>query len=110
MKKTVLSLKLLCSMFAWAAAGPNPADYHITIHVIVSRIQFISKQDLDVLIDGRKYELLCECASGALLALGDYKAKLVKDKHKTAYDSIQIYEFLFADHNTRRFEVVGVTE
>jgi hypothetical protein len=45
-----------------------------------------------------------------VLALGDYKAKLVQDDHKTAYDSLQVYEFLFADKKTRKFEVVGQME
>ena len=46
----------------------------------------------------------------ALLALGDYKAKLVRDDHRSAYDSFQVYEFLFADNKTRKFEVIGMTE
>jgi hypothetical protein len=45
-----------------------------------------------------------------LLALGDYKAKLVKDEHKTTYGSNQVYEFLFPDKKTRQFTVVGQTE
>jgi hypothetical protein len=109
MKKTVFCLMLLCSIPGWPA-GPDPAEYTITIHVSASRIEFVSKQDLDVSIGGKKYELVCECSAGTLLALGDYKAKLVKDQHKTTYDSIQIYEFVFTDRSTRRFEVVGTTE
>jgi len=41
---------------------------------------------------------------------GDYKARLVKDEHKTAYDSYQIYEFLFPDKKTRQYHLVGITE
>jgi len=70
----------------------------------------VGRQDLSVVIDGKQYELLCECASGAILALGDYKAKLIKDEHKTIYESIQVYEFLFADKKTRRFDIAGQTE
>ena len=44
------------------------------------------------------------------MAPGDYKAKLVKDEHLTAYESTQIYEFLFPDKKTRKFIVVGETE
>jgi hypothetical protein len=44
------------------------------------------------------------------LALGDYKAKLIKDEHKTFYETIQVYEFLFADKKTRWFEVIVQTE
>ena len=65
---------------------------------------------MSVVIDGKKYELLCERATGTILALGDYKAKPVKDEHNTTYDSIRVYEILFSDKKTRRFEVVGQTE
>jgi hypothetical protein len=49
-------------------------------------------------------------AGVALLALGDYKAKLVQDQHKSAYESSQAYEFLFPDNTTRKFTVVGRSE
>ena len=45
-----------------------------------------------------------------LLGLGNYMAKLVKDEHKTTYDSLQVYEFLFSDKKVRKFEVVGRME
>jgi hypothetical protein len=48
--------------------------------------------------------------ANALLALRDYKAKLLKDEHKTTYDSYQTYEFLFADKKTRGYIVVGQSE
>jgi hypothetical protein len=67
-------------------------------------------QDLDVIIDGKKYELASELSLGQLLVLGDYKAKLVKDEHRTTYDSYQVYEFLFTDGKTRKFDVVGQIE
>jgi hypothetical protein len=105
-----LAVLLLLSALAWAAADPNPSDYIINIHVGSSNIAIGGRQDLSVVIDGKKFELLCECVTGAILALGDYKAKLVKDDHKTVYDSMRIYEFLFADKKTRRFEVNGQTE
>ena len=46
----------------------------------------------------------------AMLEIGDYKAKLIRDEHHTKYDSLQVYEFLFPDKKTRKFEVVGQTE
>lgn len=67
------------------------------------------EQKLDVTIDGKKYELAAT-GNGYLLALGDYKAKLVKDAHMGTYDSLRIYEFLFPDQHTRKFNVVGQTE
>ena len=48
----------------------------------------------------------------ALLSLGDYKAKQVKNDHwrGAAYDSYEVYEVLLPDKNTRRFIVVGQSE
>jgi hypothetical protein len=43
-----------------------------------------------------------------VLAIGNYKAKLVTN-HESAYESLQVYEFLLPD-KTRRYEVVGLTE
>ena len=73
-------------------------------------------QMLSVIINGKKYELEGDALKGTreggvtLLALGDYKAKLVLDVHKTTYESSQIYEFLFPDNKTRKFLIVGQTE
>jgi hypothetical protein len=67
-------------------------------------------QKLSVVIDGKKCELESDGVPNMLLALGDYKAKLVKDEHKVTYDSYQIYEFLFPDEKTRKFIVVGQME
>lgn len=112
MKKIALALLLLCSL-AWAGPIPNPAEYTVNIHVSASRMvpeHGARFQGLNVVIDGKKYELESEYASNVLLALGDYKAKLVKDEHKVTYESYQVYEFLFPDQRTRKFIVVGQTE
>jgi hypothetical protein len=104
---------LLMSGFAWAGktSTPNPAEYNTNIHVSASRYVFYANltfSHLDVSIGGKKYEL--ECPLVELLALGDYKAKLVQDEHKTAYESIQTYEFLFPDNKTLKYKVVAQTE
>jgi hypothetical protein len=102
---------LLFSAVAWAA-DPNPAEYTINVHVSSSRLVLetllLFSQELDVGIEG-KYELSAANAN-ALLALGDYKATLVKDEHRTAYESFRVYEFLLPDKKIRKFTVVGVTE
>ena len=110
MKKIALAVLLFLSAHAWVAADPNPADYTVNIHVSSSTIDSGGREALSVVINRKNYELLCECASNSLLALGDYKAKLVKDEHKTTYDSLQVYEFLFPDNKTRRFALVGQSE
>ena len=108
--KITLTILLLFCAFAWAGATPNPADYAVNIHVSRSRITDHGQQKLNVVIDGKNYQLESYGAFNSLLALGDYKAKLVKDEHKGTYDSLQIYEFLLPDQKTSRFVVIGQTE
>jgi hypothetical protein len=99
---------LLFSPLALAAGGPNPAEYTVNVHVSSSSMDAHGTQLLDVVIDGKKYELRSELPIGRLLALGDYKAKLVTNR-KAAYESFQVYEFLLPD-KTRQYDVVGQTE
>jgi hypothetical protein len=114
-KKLAFVVLLFCAV-AWAA-DPNPAEYAINVHVSSSRMVLMTArslgqdftQDLDVIIEGKRYELMA-FNPNVLLALGDYKAKLVKDEHPNAYDSFQVYEFLFPDKKIRKFTVVGLTE
>ena len=121
MKKIVLLVLLLLSTFCWAQL--NQDQYSINVHVSSSRwfnapegTGSRALQRLSVTIGGKKYELeyfsrLSTVGSGvAVLVPGDYKAKLVKDEHMTAYESTQVYEFLFPDKKTRKFIVVGETE
>ena len=112
MKNVVLaSLVVLFSTFSWAGSEPNPAEYTTNLHVSSSRIDNkYGGQALSVIIDGKKCELLSESPIGQLLGLGDYRARLVKDEHKTAYDSLRVYEFLFPDQKTRKFDLVWQTE
>ena len=123
MKRVVLFVLLVLGTLVTAA--PNPNEYSINVHVNSSCWRmaptFLSShapvQRLAVIIDGKKYELEAAAplrasreAGVTLLALGDYKAKLVQDEHKTTYESSQAYEFLFPDNKTRKFEVVGQSE
>ncbi len=100
---------LFFSALAWAGGGSHSADYTVNVHVSLSSTDLAGHQVLDVVIDAKKYELRSELSIGHLLALGDYKAKLVQNDHPTAYDSVQVYEFLFPD-KTRPYLVVGQTE
>ena len=113
MKRTALVvLFLLGTLGTLAPAAQTPDEYPVTVHVISSYYQdgvFGRPQRLDVLIDGKKFSLFGSTAT-ALLALGDYKAKLVKDLHKTTYESYQEYELLFPDKKTRKFVIVRQTE
>jgi len=122
MKKIALLIPLLFAAYSWAA--PNPDEYPINVHVSSSRWFMepslwggaIPREKLDVIIDGKKYELEAPAfkanleAGVTLLALGDYTAKLIQDQHKTTYESSQAYEFLLPDKKIRKFIVVGRTE
>jgi hypothetical protein len=44
------------------------------------------------------------------LTLGDYQGELVENQRKTCYQSLQTYEFLFADGKMARFTVTGQSE
>src|SRR5690242_15762989 len=121
MKRTAFFVLLLAT-FSWAA--PNPDEYSINVHVssshwVVAPRVLVGPEPvlrLNVIIDGKKYELEAPThranleAGVTLLAPGDYKAKLVQDQHKTTYESSQAYDFLFPDKKTRKFIVVGQTE
>jgi len=121
MKRAALFILLLLGTFA--SAAPNPDEYSIDVHVISSHwlmeTSLLGPQPvlrLNVTIDGKKYQLEAPApranleAGVTLLALGNYKAKLIQDVHKTAYESSQAYEFLFPDNKNRKFFVVGQTE
>lgn len=114
MKKIALAILLFLSAYAGAGAETYSATYAINVHVSASRMAIHNGayfQELSVLIEGKKYELQSESATYGILMLGDYKAKLLKDRRKTKpYDSWQEYEFLFSDNNTRRFVVIEVAE
>ena len=116
---------LLLTAFSFSWAGPNTDEYSINVHVSSSRwvmepAMLIGPQPvqrISVIIDGKNYELEAPAtlranlqAGVTLLALGDYKARLVQDVHKTAYESSQAYEFQFSDKKTRKFMVVGQSE
>ena len=107
MKRITIALVLL-SAFAWAAGGPNPAQYNINVHVSSSCMDRQGNQLLQVVIDGKKYELKTVIAVGRVLSVGDYKAKLIVNR-TSAYESYQIYEFLLPD-KTRQYELVGQAE
>jgi hypothetical protein len=109
MKRATLFVLLLLATLAPAA--PAPDDYSINVRVTSSYNIYAGPgtNGLDVVINAKKYQL-AGFTRGGLLALGEYKAKLVKDQHQTAYESTQEYEFLFPDNKTSKFTVIGQSE
>jgi hypothetical protein len=115
MNKVALFMLLMVPTFFWAAPpSEHPINVHVTSSCFVAEPGRFSGataiQKLNVLIDGKKYELTALAGRAGLLAPGDYKASLVRDEHKTAYESSQEYEFLFPDKSTRKFYVTGRAE
>ena len=116
MKHRLLALLLLFSGSVWGVPPAKQAEYNINVHVSASRTVKHSEsapryQYLNVTIDGKKYELESVLGVRELLILGDYKARLVTDKHgRGDYDSRQVYEFQFSDQTTREFRVAGQVE
>jgi hypothetical protein len=116
MKNVALTICLLVSTFIWAS--PNGDEYSINFQsassiLVMSPGMFgdaAAIQKISVLIDGKKYELSAMAGKSGLVALGDYKARLLKDEHKTTFESRQEYEFLFPDKTTRKFFVTGQSE
>jgi hypothetical protein len=95
---------------------PAAGDYNVNVHVSATRMvrnpgSLAHYQSLIVIIEGKKYELESLDLPNALLMLGDYKARLVKDQHWAGpYDSYRVYEFLFPDNKKRQFLVVSESE
>jgi len=115
MKKMSLVFVILLAALVAAAQGLD--DYPINVHVSSARTimgpagssGFLPYEQLDVTINGKKYELRAP-SDGSLLKLGDYNARLAQDQHKTPYESLQVYEFLFSDGKMVKFAVTGQTE
>jgi hypothetical protein len=123
MMRKIALFVLFFSAFRWPAQGLD--DYPVVVHVSsshwviepsISGFGPQAVQKLNVVINGRKYELETPTkeanfqAGVTLLAPGDYKAALIRDVHTTAYESSQAYLLLFPDKKTTRFIVVGLSE
>jgi hypothetical protein len=108
----------LLLLLGLCGAQSTPAEYGVNVHVSSSRWVVVSNpygptyvQRLNVVVAGKKYELETQTiGKPTVLALGDYKARLVEDLHKNSYESSQTYEFQFADGKLRKYQVVGASE
>jgi hypothetical protein len=109
--KHLLVVLFFCSTLT-AAAAP---DYNLNVHVGTSRMVLEGNssahhQNLDVVIDGKKYQLESIDATNTLLMPGDYKARIVKDHHGADYDVWRVYEIQLPDKKVRQFLMVVVIE
>jgi hypothetical protein len=113
MNKLALVFLLLSS----CALGTDAKSAQSLVNIHVSATRMVPGgpvsgmfQLLTVTIEGRKYEIESIASVNALLALGDYKAKLVKDEHPITSDSWQVYEIQLPGGKTRKFVIVGESE
>jgi hypothetical protein len=103
-------------------AQTKAAGYPVKVHVSASSIGYDcgvsrgdssckSVQQLSVLIDGAKYQLESETFfPKGIVAIGDYQAKLVDDQQKPTHEFTRVYELMFPDGSTRKFNVTGQME
>lgn len=118
MKKALLAVLLVSPILLSAEKPtPNPADYTISAHVQWSHLVMECLNSLcdkvehiDVLIDGKKYELTEGAYRQDLLRAGDYKAKVLKEETTRPYEYQRTYQFLFSDGTTRDYVVTGEGE
>jgi hypothetical protein len=105
---------LLMSTAVYAQQSSNSA-YPLKVHVFASRmVEFGGSldfyQQLEVTIEGKKYQLTSKATCFRLLHLGDYQAKMKKEYADSSYDFLRIYEIKFPDGKTRTFYVTEEPE
>jgi hypothetical protein len=113
--KRFLPLLILGAAATAGAQKANPADYSTVVHVQGSHLFYLCQtpdlcswwQQLEVTIDGKKYQLQNNVKGYELLRVGDYNAKIKSDETKAAYEYDRSYEFLFSDGKTRVYAVSG---
>jgi hypothetical protein len=120
MKYLLLAVLLLMQDKTRFGQATKPAEYSIPVHVKTSRLinECVTAtsgsncgyaQHLTAVIGGKEYELE-RFQVNNVLRVGDYKAALIEDKHPRAEEYSQVYEFLFSDKKTAKFDVVGESE
>ncbi len=130
MKKILVALLFLAPASMWAEKAPNPADFTTTVHVQASRLVNICtqnygflnsggpgiatrcgfKQQLNVVINGKKFELISKDDTALVFRSGEYKAKEFLGAAPPAVEYSAAYEFLFPDGTVRRYLVAGESE
>jgi hypothetical protein len=112
---------LFLGLFAYSAMAADPSDYSVKVHVASSELKDACATDtkgatcglnqlLTVTIDGKKYKLESGGFQTELLPPGDYQARIIKDTKGSSGAYHRIYELLFSDGKTARYQVVGEFE
>jgi hypothetical protein len=113
MKSLLYIAVLLCVPLGTAAQNKPAKDYPIKVHVSSSELEGTTNPDLQILrvvIDGKKYQLIGIGSKPWALRLGDYPARLTKDRAVAGGQYDRRYELLFPDGTTAQFNVGGESE
>lgn len=113
MKSVLIATLFMLPALACAEKKPvqNTSDYTIAVHVQSSETPFLeTRQQLNVIIGGKHYELEANTSYYKVLPVGDYMARITQDKTDANKEYVRVYELLFADGTTRKYWVVGESE
>ncbi len=127
MKRALIAILFLAPTLAWGK--PKPADYTLVVHVqssdlvtwcyeVLGHPFCETKQHLNVVIGGKKYELNGNDDDNGVLRTGNYKARMLTGDDSDipeaprAYEIYNTdgYEFLFPDGKSRKYSIVGESE
>ena len=112
MKRVLIAMLFMLPVLACAEKKPaqDTSDYTIAVHVQSSEALLgLGNQQLNVIIAGKHYELEAN-AYAKVLPVGDYMARISQDKIDPDKEYVRVYELLFADGTTRKYNVVGESE
>jgi hypothetical protein len=112
--RSFLSIALLLSLpLASTAQNKSAKDYPIKVHVSSSELYGSKAPDLQVLrvvIDGKKFQLIGVGSKPWALHVGDYPARVIKDRSIAGGQYERRYELMFPDGTTAQFDVGGESE
>ncbi len=112
--KSLLCIVFLLSACVVSVAQKEPAkEYPIKVHVSSSELQGSGMQQnqiLRVVIDGKKYQLIAIGSRPFPMPVGDYRARITKDKPIQEGTYERRYEIIFSDGKTAQYEVGGESE
>jgi hypothetical protein len=112
--KSLLCIVFLLSASVVSIAQKEPAkEYPVKVHVSSSELQGSfgqQQQILRVVIDGKKYQLIALGSKPWAFPVGDYRARIIKDKPIEGGQYDRCYELIFSDEKTAQYEVGGESE
>ena len=112
--KSLLWIVFLLSASVVSIAQKEPAkEYPIKVHVSSSELQGSGMEQIQILrvvIDGRKYQLISIGSKPWAFPVGDYRARITKDKPIEGGQYDRRYELIFPDGKTAQYLVGGESE